>query len=232
MKIIFLSLCASLLFINSKLFARSVSEIDARIRESCPGAIAWKAAHEAALAQSQENRRLKKASLPALAEELNAMAKKDEDAREAWEREGLDPESLARSHVAEVDQENLRRLRLIVERHGFPTEDLVGPEAVAAAWILTQHADSDPEFQKKVLRLLATSGNVHGVSKQQQAFLTDRVQVNQQQLQTYGTQFKKTDKGFVAHDVADPSNLNKRRAEMGLMPMDDYQCVLRASFGS
>jgi hypothetical protein len=60
----------------------------------------------------------------------------------------------ARATVASINAANLSRLKGIVAEFGFPTLAMVGPEGANAAWLLTQHADDDPAFQKHVLTLI------------------------------------------------------------------------------
>jgi len=110
---------------------------------------------------------------PELRVELLRRAKADQDARHAiveWmtRRHGgevaddaafeasLDPTRKAEferfaATMRRVDAENAGRLGEIVERHGWPTYSLVGKNGANAAWLLVQHADLSPKFQRRCL---------------------------------------------------------------------------------
>src|SRR5437870_3812643 len=84
-----------------------------------------------------------------LARELLAMARADQEARRDWRD---DPELAER--VQELDREHTERLRDMVDRHGWPGRTVAGPTGSQAAWLLVQHADHDPAFQRRCLELL------------------------------------------------------------------------------
>jgi hypothetical protein len=48
-----------------------------------------------------------------------------------------------------IDEDNTKWLKDIVEKHGWPTNTLVGKDGASAAWLLVQHADADPKFQRR-----------------------------------------------------------------------------------
>jgi hypothetical protein len=123
----------------------------------------------------------------------------------------------------DVDRRNGQRMEQIVEEHGWPGKTLVGQDGAKAAWLLVQHQDSNPEFQAKCLALMevAPEGDVE---VQDVAYLTDRVLANQGKKQRYGTQMGAN---FEPRDLEDPENVDKRRAEVGLMPLDEYLKMAR-----
>lgn len=49
--------------------------------------------------------------------------------------------------MAAADGENLPWLRQVISDVGWPGRSLVGGDGAHAAWLLAQHADSDPAFQ-------------------------------------------------------------------------------------
>ena len=87
-----------------------------------------------------------------------------------------------------VDAENTLYLGKVVERLGWPTYSLVGKEGANAAWLLVQHADLSPKFQRKCLDLMAQVPRGE-ISRRNIAYLTDRVLLAEGKKQVYGTQF-------------------------------------------
>ncbi|HLA63912.1 MAG TPA: DUF6624 domain-containing protein, partial [Rhodothermales bacterium] len=110
------------------------------------------------------------------AEEIRLRVEIDQSAR----RLPLQDPSLGSNAIAmlrAIDSLNTEWLRAIVARRGWPTVSQVGADAAGGAWLLVQHADRDPAFQRAMLALmepLAASGEV---SRSNVAYLTDRVRV-------------------------------------------------------
>lgn len=50
-----------------------------------------------------------------------------------------------------IDHQNTERLKAMVEEIGWPSISKVGYEGSSNAWLLVQHADHDPQFQKNAL---------------------------------------------------------------------------------
>ncbi len=147
---------------------------------------------------------------PALREEpLNRM-KQDQNARKH-----------AKVDVSKIDKANQVRLGEIIAEVGWPGKSLVGTAGAKAAWIIAQHADRNPEFQARCLKLMqaAPPGEV---SPGDLAYLIDRVRRDAGKPQTYGTQLETIDGELVLQAVEDEEGLNQRRAEMALMPMEIY----------
>jgi hypothetical protein len=86
-----------------------------------------------------------------------------------------------------------------------------------------QHADEDKALQRRALHLLEEAAHKGEASKSNLAYLTDRVRINAGQKQIYGTQLEWPDADHPRpKPTEDPSNLNKRRAAMGLPPIEKY----------
>lgn len=47
----------------------------------------------------------------------------------------------------QIDADNTKFMRSVVETCGWPTVSTVGEDGAQAAWLITQHADMDPEYQ-------------------------------------------------------------------------------------
>jgi hypothetical protein len=76
--------------------------------------------------------------------------------------------------VKAVDEDNTKWLKGVVEKHGWPTNTLVGMDGANAGWLLVQHADHDPKFQRRCLDLMVKLPKDE-VSQSNLAYLTDRV---------------------------------------------------------
>ena len=150
------------------------------------------------------------AKAPDLQSQLLRRTKADQEARDAWVQllkdngsNGLvNTAALSKEQRVEfervqaklkaVDAENTKWLKGVVEKHGWPTNTLVGTDGADAAWLLAQHADADPKFQRYCLDLMAKLPK-NEVSQTKLAYLTDRVLLAEGKKQLYGTQFISVD---------------------------------------
>ena len=129
-----------------------------------------------------------------------------------------------------IDRSNTARLRGIVDKYGWPDESLVGQDGASAAFLLVQHADRNPAFQKQCLPLLQAAAERGEASKSDMAMLTDRVLVAEHQKQLYGTQCKMKDSVVLVDPIEDSVNVDQRRAGVGLCPLSTYVQVVTYSF--
>jgi hypothetical protein len=144
--------------------------------------------------------------------ELLRRMEKDQAARRA-----RDPAAMA-----EADAENLPWLRQLIAEHGWPGASMVGTDGAHAAWLLTQHAGRDPAFQRQCLGLLAAAVETGEATRQELAYLTDRVLLAEGKPQEYGTQVTARDGQTVPVDLRHAEVVDDRRAAMGLGPLADY----------
>lgn len=121
-----------------------------------------------------------------------------------------------------VDAKHTARMKAIVARHGWPLRSMVGDDGAVAAWLLVQHADLDPEFQRRCLELMqaAPPGETN---RQNVAYLTDRVLVNEGKKQLYGTQFWLVRGELVPRPIEAEAELDQRRKSVGLSSMNEYR---------
>jgi hypothetical protein len=148
----------------------------------------------------------------ALRAELLRRVEKDQVARKALDLDGM----------READGENLPWLKAVVAEHGWPGASLVGTDGAHAAWLLAQHADADPAFQRRCLDLMTAAVEAGEATKRELAYLTDRVLLAERQPQVYGTQVTRKGGQIVPLDLRDPEGLDARRAAVGLEPFADY----------
>lgn len=118
--------------------------------------------------------------------------------------------------------ERTDRLREIIARHGWPTFRLVGTDGSTAAWVIAQHSDHDPAFQKRALALMKAAARAGQADRIELAYLTDRVAVNHGRQQVYGTQVTCIGEEVGPAPLIDPEHVDERRASVGLGPLQEY----------
>ena len=169
---------------------------------------------------------------PPLKQELDSLYRQDQIFREAL----LDPsrtrqrDSLARryklpadkvgdgliSRMTRADSSNLRRVRAIIKRYGYPGKTLVGTPTNEAAFYVLQHSSRIPEY----LPLIKQAAEQGELPFRLYAMMLDRQLMQAGQPQVYGTQGR----GFTGPDqqehrfiwpIADPARVNERRRQAG-----------------
>lgn len=123
----------------------------------------------------------------------------------------------------ELNKQNLLRIEEIIDQYGWPKKSEVGPEASSAAYLILQHC-GDAELMKKYLPILKTLLDQEEAEARHYARMVDRINMFEGKQQIYGTQIlrdKETHK-FYLTNVYEPENINKRRLEIGLSPIEDY----------
>ncbi|MFD2721923.1 DUF6624 domain-containing protein [Hymenobacter monticola] len=144
-----------------------------------------------------------------------------------------EPDSIGRN-LEQVEKDNYARhqpvLEKIVRQFGFPGFREVGKTSSYNFWLLVQHADAHVDFQRKVLKLMRREVQPHNADPVNYAYLVDRLAINTGQLEEYGTQLKYT--GNVGDDYSkvvavpvslrDSKNVDKRRAAIGMGPLQEY----------
>jgi len=138
------------------------------------------------------------------------------------------PDSAGRDLV-QVEQLNFTRHQPLLEKmvrlYGYPGFRQVGEKSANNFWLLVQHADAYPSFQRQVLRLMLPEVKAKNASPVNYAYLTDRVAINSGQPEEYGTQVVYEGAGLgkaVPKSLRDPKNVNKRRAAIGMESLENY----------
>ena len=196
--------------------------------EPCPGAAAWQRSHPA-LAEAPPSERGGNTAVAdaGLLEDLKVRVESDQAARRKLV---ADPKSkeLGRS-VDAIDSANLAFLRKLIAEKGFPTAAQVGNQGVHLAWILLQHADEDPKLQSALLPVLQQRFAAGELPVNDLARFTDRVLVASGKPQRYGTQFDWFGGDFKLPEASRLAEIDRERNQLGLMPLADYVCTIRAA---
>ncbi len=123
-----------------------------------------------------------------------------------------------------LDQLNINyaAAKKMMAADGFPNYDMVGKATTHKFWMMVQQMDTYPDFQMQVLRQMAGAVEQNKADKLDFAYLTDRVLLNQNKPQHYGTQvyYDESEKTYKPHPVDNITRTNERRAEMGLPALD------------
>ncbi len=160
---------------------------------------------------------------------INEMFQRDQAARISFLQ---DRHNQALIEIIKVmDYDHTAKMKEIIAVHGWMSISKFGAPTDAQAWLLVQHADHDPIFQMDCLDLLQSLVVKQETSKQNYAYLYDRVALAQGNKQKYGTQCFVLDSGEVVlrphegtiHDLA------SHRKEVGLMPIENYLEQIRTA---
>ena len=124
--------------------------------------------------------------------------------------------------MAETDSLNQIQVRKILDERGWLGPEVVGERGNATLFLVIQHADLETQIKYlPMMRKAVSKGNARG---RDLALLEDRVALGQGKQQIYGSQIwenKETGLPYVA-PLRDPKNVNQRRKEIGLMPIELY----------
>ncbi|MCB0597389.1 MAG: hypothetical protein H6557_08605 [Lewinellaceae bacterium] len=212
---------------NDAIIEILITQDEERLREICPEQ--FLANLEPCIGLSDE-----KVENKALQMELIRMYVDDQAARgnimeDIISKFNLDTSLITKNGAVGIDERNRNRLKEIFEEYGFPTRKLVGKDAMFGIFLMIQHADGDKEWQKSQLKNIEEAVKAGDLDGQSYAYLYDRIKINNGEKQVYGTQFAKVDrinKTVELAETEDLENLDKRRREIGMMPIEMYKRFL------
>lgn len=103
------------------------------------------------------------------------------------------------------------------------TIDQFGSEANKVAWLIAQHADMDLIFQEKCLKLmLDTYPKDRRASGMNLAYLIDRLSINREGHQYFGTQFSYQEGKIEPKPIKNPERVDQRRKLVYLPSLEKY----------
>lgn len=125
-----------------------------------------------------------------------------------------------------VFESNMKRVEKLYRKYGFLGFDKVGKDGSNHFWLLVQHCDKYPQFQKEVLSSMEKEIKKANANSNNYALLYDRVQINAGQKQLFGTQVtyevETTGRAIPKIGLIDSANIDHLRKEYGLNPLKDY----------
>lgn len=160
-----------------------------------------------------------------LAKELNSMVKVDQEFIMKFHGSKSDADIRDLERVQDsIFQINYNRVKEIFYQYGFIGMDLAGKEGSTSFWLLVQHSDVNPKFQKQVLRKMKEEVAKKNANASQYGMLVDRMRVNSNKKQLYGTQvFYNLEKcQAIPKKLKDSSRVDNRRRELGLPDLKTY----------
>ncbi|HXW57172.1 MAG TPA: DUF6624 domain-containing protein [Candidatus Cybelea sp.] len=151
-----------------------------------------------------------------LRDELLAMEAEDRQVR----KELLDQGALGEGYnprLEEVHETHATRLKEIIAAHGWPGRSLAGEDGSHAAWLIAQHAVSDPPFQRACAIAIEHSIAAGEAPLAQLAYLVDRIRYFEGKPQIYGTQFRWDENGELnPWPIEDHERVDELRHRAGL----------------
>ena len=126
-----------------------------------------------------------------------------------------------------IDSVNLIRVVKILDSIGYPVKSEYGDSAGLGTFHVIQH--STAAYQEKYLPLFQKAAKNNELEWKWVAMMTDRVRLNKGLKQIYGTQIhpgKDPETGYLTNKaeiapIEDEKNVNKRRAKVGLRPIEE-----------
>lgn len=151
--------------------------------------------------------------------ELHQMKKSDQLAASRWEEKW-------KKYKDSTFTSNTTRVEKIFNQYGFLGYNEIGEEASNIFWLIIQHSDKHPEFQKKILAQMALQVDKKNANATNFALLYDRVQVNAGLKQKFGTQLtydvNKTGRAVPKIGILDSINVDLNRKHYDLEPYKNY----------
>jgi len=122
--------------------------------------------------------------------------------------------------ISVMDAENQKMVSSVLDKYGWLGPETIGSRGSRALFIVLQHAPS--AMQEKYLPMMRSAVKQGKAKATNLAMLEDRVLMEKGKNQIYGSQLFSDSTGMYVCPIEDVDNLDKRRAEIGLMSMKDY----------
>jgi hypothetical protein len=123
---------------------------------------------------------------------------------------------------AAIDKENQQLVVSAIEKCGFPLVEKHGYTSVEAVFLVIQHAGKG--LREKYFPQIKKSADQGDLQLSKVALMEDRMLIDRGEKQKYGSQVQKKNGSEIwsLYPIEDPQNVNKRRAQVGLGPIEEY----------
>ena len=164
----------------------------------------------------------------ALAKELDLLRAEDQKFRLLYEeynskkaKDSIEYQKFMHDWVVN-DSLCLTKAEAIIQQYGYPGKSLAGESRQDAIWLVIQHAPL--EKQEKYFPLIDAAAQKGEMRKSSWALLVDRIQMRKNRPQIYGSQVVRdeTKGAWKFHEIENEAQVNLRRAEVGLGPLEEY----------
>lgn len=120
--------------------------------------------------------------------------------------------------------DNQQRIKNLYSQYGYLGFKQVGKENSKKFWLPIQHADNDVAFQQKMLKELAKQIKKNNAEKSNYAMLEDRVAINLNKKQRFGTQvtYDLDGQAIPKNGLIDSANIDQLRTKFGLSSFKEY----------
>jgi hypothetical protein len=126
------------------------------------------------------------------------------------------------------DSLNLKKVTEILDHYGWIGPDAIGYECNSAIFLVIQHSNkSTMEKYLPMMKEAVKKGNAYA---DQLALLVDRTEMLNDRPQIYGSQIQLKEGKYVLYKIIDIKNVNTRRAEVGLGPLEEYLKASKVDF--
>lgn len=154
-----------------------------------------------------------------LNKELLQMEESDQIAASNWEEKWI-------PYKDSTYTSNKTRVEKMFNQYGFLGYEEIGKDGSNIFWLIVQHSDKYPDFQKKILVAMDKQVNKKNTNATNYAFLYDRVQVNAGLKQKFGTQVtydvNRTGRAIPKIGIMDSINVDLNRKKYLLEPLKEY----------
>ena len=114
----------------------------------------------------------------------------------------------------------------LFNKYGFIGYDKAGKEGSGYFWLMVQHCDKFPDFQRKVLEEMDEAVKKGNANPENYAYLYDRVKINAGEKQKFGTQVTyevdKAGRAIPKIGLDDSLHVDSLRKQYNLEPLIDY----------
>jgi hypothetical protein len=146
------------------------------------------------------------------------------DAIEAFQKSGSIDTFIVYERIEhQTFERHIPIIKKIYDENGYPTPEKVGKESSSNFFTLIQHSDRDLNFQIRMLPIIKTQVDQQQISGSEFAYLYDRIQINNNKEQLYGTQLDYDTQGNpIPKKLSDKKNVNKRRKKLKMSSIEEY----------
>ena len=113
--------------------------------------------------------------------------------------------------MKKYDEENIKKIEIIISKYGYPGKSLVGEPTNRAAFLVIQHSNKIPKY----LPLIKTAAEKKELPFRSYALMLDRYLMEKKEFQIYGSQGLEMGGIPIIWPIKDPANVNKLRKEAG-----------------